>query len=177
MLNSDDNITFDSHVDLQAAAGSEGKPPRVSIMAYSGDFISPPGWPNTIIDLAGLEIPATVPLCAEHDESLGGMIGSGVATITAATMSVLGTLADTPRSTQIVNLSKGGLNLSASVGVRSIEPQTSAARRDYQRQRKKQSDPKKWRHVSYARTPPRGFDSTRRCRREGDRQHCSEKRK
>jgi hypothetical protein len=44
-----------AEVEIQAASG---KPPSVSIVAYTGGLMSVPGWGPVVIDLAGLTIPS-----------------------------------------------------------------------------------------------------------------------
>lgn len=114
------NLLLTADVQLTAAAES-GKPPRVSILAYAGGLIRPPGWGNVITEISGLEIPASVPLLAEHDASLRGVIGGGSPRKDSGKLYVEGTLADTEPSRQIIALHRANVPLSASVGVEPLQ--------------------------------------------------------
>lgn len=61
-------------VEIAAA----GKPPTVTILAYSGNLMNVPGWGPIVIDLAGLDLSASqVGILADHDALLKGIVGHG----------------------------------------------------------------------------------------------------
>ena len=68
-----------SEFTLIEAAGGK---PKVAGIAYSGGKMNLPGWKHpVVVDLAGMEIPDTVPLLANHEnrtESRVGMISASV---------------------------------------------------------------------------------------------------
>jgi hypothetical protein len=112
---SSDVLNLNARVELQAAAA--GKPAKVSILAYSGNPMDVGGYGTVVIDLAGLEMPGTIPLLADHDASLAGVAGSGTPRVLAGNLLVEGTLAATAAGNQIRDLGASGVPLQASVGV------------------------------------------------------------
>jgi len=102
-------------VEIAAA----GKPPTVTILAYSGNLMNVPGWGPVVIDLAGLDLSATqVGILADHDASLKGIVGHGQALVRDGKLIVSGTIAaSTDAAQQIVALAKTGFAFQASVGV------------------------------------------------------------
>jgi hypothetical protein len=112
----DEMMLSAAEVEIQAAAG---KPPAVSIVAYTGGLMSVPGWGPVAIDLAGLDATAEqISLLADHDSSLNGIVGHGQAAITNGKLLVNGTITGaTEAARQVVELAKGGFKFQASVGV------------------------------------------------------------
>ena len=50
--------------------------PRVMGLAYSGGKMKLPGWRFTVVvDLAGLDIPESVPLLTNHENRTGSRVG------------------------------------------------------------------------------------------------------
>jgi len=119
-------LVFHAAVEIQAAAG-DSKRPTVSILAYSGGTMRVGGYGQVVIDLAGLDMPDSIPLLADHDASLGGVIGSGTPSNDKRRLTITGTLVPNDQAAQIVQLSKSNVPLSASVGV---EPMKSKWLRD-----------------------------------------------
>ena len=102
-------------VELQAASGD--RPARVSILAYSGGSMTVAGYGPVAIDLAGLEMPATLPLLGDHNSNLDGVAGSGSPRVQSGVLTVDGTLAPSPMGARIRDLAAAGVPLQASVGV------------------------------------------------------------
>jgi hypothetical protein len=109
-----------AEVETQAASG---KPPSVSIVAYTGGLMTVPGWGPVAIDLAGLDAGAEqISLLADHDASLNGIVGHGQSAITGGKLLVNGTITGaTEAARQVVELAKGGFKFQASVGVAPTE--------------------------------------------------------
>jgi hypothetical protein len=79
-----------AEVEIQATAG---KPPSVSIVAYTGGLMSVPGWGPVAIDLAGLDAGAEqISLLADHDATLDGIVGHGRARVSDGKLLVHGTI-------------------------------------------------------------------------------------
>lgn len=93
-------------VEIAAA----GKPPTVTILAYSGNLMNVPGWGPIVIDLAGLDLSASqVRILADHDASLKGIVGHGQALVRDGNLIVSGTIAAATDAAQpIVALAKIG---------------------------------------------------------------------
>lgn len=109
-------LPCNAHVDLQATSGD--KPATISILAYGGGVMRPPGWGDVVVDLAGLEFADNIPLLADHENSLGSIVGSGRPEVRAGQLHITGTLArGTKAADHIIALSKSGVKLAASVGV------------------------------------------------------------
>ena len=68
-----------SEFTLIEAAGHK---PKVAGIAYSGGSMNLPGWKHpVVVDLAGMEIPESVPLLTNHENKTDarvGMISAGV---------------------------------------------------------------------------------------------------
>jgi hypothetical protein len=110
----DSGVTF-----LQAAEGDSapaGK--RFRIVAYTGAPIRQ-GWSRepVVIDMAGMQLPATVPVVLGHDYSLGSILGQGRPFIEAGQLIVEGEiLADNDNARQVMALAAAGYQFQASVG-------------------------------------------------------------
>lgn len=98
------------------AAAAAGKPRRMSIVAYSGDVMTIGGFGPLVIDLAGLELPTSFPLLADHANALAAMVGTGRATSDGKVLMVDGTATDTAAGLDVIKLLEGGHGLQASVG-------------------------------------------------------------
>lgn len=106
-------------LDLEAAKADPTKPARVSIVAYSGGEMTPPGFANpVVIDLGGVTITGRVPLLVDHVNALSGAVGAGVASIAANQLLVEGQLSRSSASAkQIIDLAAEGFPWQASVGM------------------------------------------------------------
>jgi phage major head subunit gpT-like protein/phage head maturation protease len=113
-----DILTFSASVELQAAADGPGKVPTVEILAYTGGAMKVPGWGDVAIDLAHLDASGQVAILVDHDASLQGIAGHGLAAIERGRLLVRGTIPPvTEAARQVVELSKAGFAFQASVGV------------------------------------------------------------
>ena len=110
----DSGVTF-----LQAAEGDSapaGK--KFRIVAYTGAPIRQ-GWSRepVVIDMAGMQLPATVPVVVGHDYALGSIVGQGRPFIEAGQIIVEGEiLADNENARQVAALGAAGYQFQASVG-------------------------------------------------------------
>jgi len=108
-------------VEIKAAAGAE-KAPTVSILAYSGGTMHVAGFGLAVVDLAGLDITAALPLLADHETDIGSIVGSGVARIEAGKLIVSGTLTGaTAAGAKVLELARGGFPWQASVGIEPLD--------------------------------------------------------
>ena len=113
-LKLDSGVTF-----LQAAEGDSapsGK--KFRIVAYTGAQIRQ-GWSRepVVIDMAGMQLPATVPVVLGHDYSLGSILGQGRPFIEAGQLIVEGEiLASNGNADQVAALAAAGYQFQASVG-------------------------------------------------------------
>jgi hypothetical protein len=110
-----DTIQFAGSVELTATG--EGKPARISILAYGGGIMDVPGFGPVLVDLAGLQMAATIPLLADHNSTLEGVAGSGAPRVVNGTLRVEGTIANSPAGAAIRELAASGVPLQASIGV------------------------------------------------------------
>src|SRR5690606_5938938 len=80
--------------------------------------IQPGGFGDTLIELSGLSHAPQIPLLADHDANLDGIVGQGSPVIHAGSLTINGTLTTaTEAARQIVQLSREGFKFQASVGV------------------------------------------------------------
>ena len=113
-------IKIDSGVEFLQAAEGESAPAgkRFRIVAYTGAPIRQ-GWSRepVVIDMAGMQLPATVPVVLGHDYTLGSILGQGRPFIEAGQLIVEGEiLAQNPNADQVAALAAAGYQFQASVG-------------------------------------------------------------
>jgi hypothetical protein len=115
-----DNIRLASDVTfLQAAEGdAAGGPKRFRIVAYTGAAIRQ-AWSRepVVIDLAGVTLPATIPIVMGHDYALESILGQGRPSVQGGQLIVEGEiLADNDTARQVLALASAGYEWQASVG-------------------------------------------------------------
>jgi hypothetical protein len=113
-------IKIDSGVEFLQAAEGESAPAgkKFRIVAYTGAPIRQ-GWSRepVVIDMAGMQLPATVPVVLGHDYTLGSILGQGRPFIEAGQLIVEGEiLAQNPNAEQVAALAAAGYQFQASVG-------------------------------------------------------------
>ncbi len=113
-------IKLDSGVTFLQAADGESAPAgkKFRIVAYTGAPIRQ-GWSRepVVIDMAGMQLPATVPVVVGHDYALGSIVGQGRPFIEAGQIIVEGEiLADNENARQVAALGAAGYQFQASVG-------------------------------------------------------------
>ena len=115
-----DNLKFSTDVTfLQAAEGDAAPgPKKFRIVAYTGAPIRQ-GWSRepVVIDLAGMQLPQTIPIVIGHDYSLGSILGQGTPSVQGGQLIVEGEiLADNDAARQVLALAAAGYQWQASVG-------------------------------------------------------------
>jgi len=113
-------IKIDSGVEFLKAADGDSAPAgkRFRIVAYTGAPIRQ-GWSRepVVIDMAAMQLPATVPVVLGHDYSLGSILGQGRPFIEAGQLIVEGEiLASNANADQVAALAAAGYQFQASVG-------------------------------------------------------------
>jgi hypothetical protein len=113
-------IKLDSGVEFLQAAEGDSAPAgkKFRIVAYTGAQIRQ-GWSRepVVIDMAGMQLPATVPVVLGHDYTLGSILGQGRPFIEAGQLIVEGEiLAQNPNADQVAALAAAGYQFQASVG-------------------------------------------------------------
>lgn len=113
-------IKLDSGVEFLQAAEGDSAPAgkKFRIVAYTGAPIRQ-GWSRepVVIDMAAMQLPATVPVVLGHDYSLGSILGQGRPFIEAGQLIVEGEiLASNPNADQVAALAAAGYQFQASVG-------------------------------------------------------------
>lgn len=114
------NIKLDTNVTFLQAADGESAPAmkKFRIVAYTGAQIRQ-GWSRepVVIDLAGMTLPATIPIVLGHDYALGSILGQGVPSVQGGQLVVEGEiLADNENARQVLALAAAGYQWQASVG-------------------------------------------------------------
>jgi len=111
-----------------SAAGSKDKLPAVHILAYGGNLMKVPGWGDIVIDLAGLDVSASVAILSDHDSTRRGVVGHGRAEVAGGRLTVAGTIsATTAAAKEIVESARNGFAWEASVGLEVHEQRRVAA--------------------------------------------------
>jgi hypothetical protein len=78
--------------EVAIAAGGESRKPRLHIVAYTGGLMNVPGWGDVAIRLDGLDASGQVPLLADHDARVGGVVGHGEASVVEGRLIVAGVM-------------------------------------------------------------------------------------
>ena len=113
-------INLNSGVEFLQAAEGDSAPAgkKFRIVAYTGAPIRQ-GWSRepVVIDMAGMQLPSTVPVVVGHDYALGSIVGQGRPFIEAGQIIVEGEiLADNENARQVAALGAAGYQFQASVG-------------------------------------------------------------
>ncbi len=117
----DDLLFTASGVEVEAAA-ADRKRPTISVVAYSGGIMSVGSWGPVAIDLDGLDAEGQIALLADHDARVSGVVGHGNAQVRDGKLLVEGVLSGAgDAARQIVEMSRGGFQFQASVGVVPVE--------------------------------------------------------
>lgn len=120
---SDDRLNLAATVDLQAAADAE-KPAKISILAYSGEPMRVSAFGTVVVEIAGVELPSSIPLLADHNADLASVAGTGSPSADGKSITVAGTLSRSSAAGQtIIALSRDGVQLQASVGLSVVASQ------------------------------------------------------
>ena len=97
---------------------SNGAKPKVVGVAYSGGKMSLPGWRHpVVVDLAGMEIPESVPLLTNHENKTDSRIGLISAAVRNNTLEITGEIvSDSRDATDIIAQGKAGADWQLSIG-------------------------------------------------------------
>lgn len=96
---------------------AEGKRPRIDILAYDGGIMTVPGFGPAVVDLAGMEMAASIQVIADHENKLNSVIGSGIASSRDGRLHLTGDMADgTDAAARTLALNNSGVKLQASIG-------------------------------------------------------------
>ena len=111
-------LTFTADVEIKAA---DGKKPTVAILAYGGGILTLPVG-DVVVDLAGMEIPASIPLLSDHENARGSIVGQVQAKHDGKALKATGFLtAATPAGQELIALAKDGIRFQASIGAKGTE--------------------------------------------------------
>lgn len=105
-----------SEFTLIEAAGNAK--PKVVGLAYSGGKMNLPGWKYpVVVDLAGMEIPDTVPLLTNHENKTDARVGMVSASVKNNALEISGEIvSDGKDASDIVAQSKAGADWQLSIG-------------------------------------------------------------
>ena len=103
---------------LEIVAAAEGRKPHVRGVAYSGGKMRPGGWSQPIVvDLAGMTVPETVPLLANHENHTRGRVGLVTPTIVDGRLEIEGDIvASSSEADAIVGQGRSGAAWQLSIG-------------------------------------------------------------
>jgi phage head maturation protease len=99
-------------------AAANGGKPKVMGLAYGGGKMKLPGWKYpVVVDLAGMEIPDSVPLLANHENKVASRVGMITAKVEENTLVIEGEiLAKGEQAEGIVEQAKSGGDWQLSIG-------------------------------------------------------------
>lgn len=114
---------MDEFLLIEAASDGTSSNPRVIGLAYSGGKVKLPGWKApVVIDLAGLEIPESVPLLTNHENRTASRVGMVSAKVEESTLSIEGEITSSSGiATGIVEQAKAGADWQLSIGAEVVE--------------------------------------------------------
>ncbi|MFO0784703.1 MAG: Mu-like prophage major head subunit gpT family protein [Phycisphaerales bacterium] len=116
----EDLLLTAAEVEIEAA-GKDARP-KISVVAYTGRIMRVPGWGDIAIDLAGLEAGGQVPLLADHDATVGSVVGHGEPAVANGRLMVSGVVSGAGEPARhVVEMARGGFQFQASVGVAPTE--------------------------------------------------------
>ncbi len=119
------NQAAEDFLVIEASSDSEGKQHKVRVMgvAYSGGRINQPGWKHpVVVDLAGMEIPESIPLLANHENRTGSRVGLVTAAVEDNTLTIEGEiLSSSGQAKGIIEQSKEGADWQLSIGAEVVE--------------------------------------------------------
>ena len=97
---------------------SNGAKPKVVGVAYSGGKMNLPGWRHpVVVDLAGMEIPESVPLLTNHENKTDSRIGLISAAVRNNALEITGEIvSDSKDATDIIAQGKAGADWQLSIG-------------------------------------------------------------
>ena len=100
---------------IEAANGAK---PKVMGIAYSGGKMNLPGWKHpVVVDLAGMDIPETVPLLTNHENKTDSRVGIITASIKDNVLEISGEIVSDSKDAQdIVAQGKAGADWQLSIG-------------------------------------------------------------
>ena len=97
---------------------SNGAKPKVVGVAYSGGKMNLPGWRHpVVVDLAGMELPESVPLLTNHENKTDSRIGIISAAVRNNALEITGEIvSDSRDATDIIAQGKAGADWQLSIG-------------------------------------------------------------
>ena len=104
--------------ELTLVEASNGAKPKVVGVAYSGGKMSLPGWRHpVVVDLAGMEIPESVPLLTNHENKTDSRIGLISAAVRNNALEITGEIvSDSRDAADIIAQGKAGADWQLSIG-------------------------------------------------------------
>ena len=104
--------------ELTLIEASNGAKPKVVGVAYSGGKMSLPGWRHpVVVDLAGMEIPESVPLLTNHENKTDSRIGLISAAVRNNALEITGEIdSDSKDAADIIAQGKAGADWQLSIG-------------------------------------------------------------
>jgi hypothetical protein len=120
MSTANEMILSAAGVELESSA--KDARPRIHVVAYAGGLMTVPHWGPVALDLAGLEAGGQVPLLADHNATVGSVVGHGEPAVVNGRLVVAGVVSGAgDAARQIVEMSRNGYAFQASVGVAPTE--------------------------------------------------------
>ena len=105
-------------IEFTLIEAANGAKPKVMGTAYSGGKMNLPGWKHpVVVDLAGMEIPDTVPLLTNHENKTDSRVGIISASIKDNALEISGEIVSDSKDAQdIVAQGKAGADWQLSIG-------------------------------------------------------------
>ena len=109
-------MTMSDFTVIEAAAA--GGRPKVAGLAYSGGKMNLPGWKHpVVVDLAGMDIPESVPLLANHENRTDARVGMVKAKVVDGTLAIEGEIvSESTGAGDIIAQARSGADWQLSIG-------------------------------------------------------------
>ena len=118
--------------EFKLIEASGGGRPKVAGLAYSGGKMNLPGWKHpVVVELAGMEIPETVPLLTNHENRTDARVGMVKASIKDGVLEIVGEIvSDSQAANDIIAQCKSGADWQLSIGADVKECELIKAKRE-----------------------------------------------
>ena len=118
--------------EFKLIEASGGGRPKVAGLAYSGGKMNLPGWKHpVVVELAGMEIPETVPLLTNHENRTDARVGMVKASVKDGVLEIVGEIvSDSQAANDIIAQCKSGADWQLSIGADVKECELIKAKRE-----------------------------------------------
>ncbi|MCC5823220.1 MAG: Mu-like prophage major head subunit gpT family protein [Phycisphaerales bacterium] len=116
--NTAEAISLHADIEIRAAENESNKPATAKILAYTGGPMRVGRAYPLVIDLASIDLPKSIPILADHRNSIDGLLGQGEpVAVDGRELYVNARLVRTAATQHLLGLANAGVSIQASVGL------------------------------------------------------------